>query len=353
LIVVAASMAIAAVSWRFVEQPVRRRKLFGERRALFGGAATLVAAAVAFGVSIPAMSGWPGRLTVAVQNILAVKSDADRFGTHKCMTEARDTRVNSDAVRQGKLCVMGSPGDGAPEFLVWGDSHAAAMAPAIDSAAARSRKRGLFVGRGGCPPLVDYDSMSLHRSRREACRERNDAVIDLVRNAKIPLVFLVGRWPREVLGAENGLEGPFYDPSAAYAIEDRSVQVAKALDATIAALAGLGARAVLVMDVPEPGYDVPVALARAQISKTAVNVNLARDAVRARQDPALKVLRQAAEKWGLAIIDPTPAFCDSRICRTEAAGVPLYRDADHISRTMALAISYLFDESFAASLPAR
>lgn len=347
MLALAASLVAATLSWRFIEQPVRRRALLGRRRTLFRSGAAVAAASVALGLAIPAMGGLPGRLPPEVQKIYAVKQEASPFSGLDCFTDNNGAGLDTESVLKGKLCSMGALG-GRVSFLVWGDSHAAAMAPAFDSAGTSFGRRGLFVGRGGCPPLIGYEYLSSDAAKRDGCRAQNNAVIDLLKRERIPLVFLVARWPREVLGAQNGLEGPFYDPAAPYPTRDRSEKVSSALDSTIGAMAALGVRAVLVMDVPEPGYDVPVSLARAALSNTVANVNPTRAAVDARQGLALKVLRQAAARWSVSIIDPTPWFCDAKLCRVELAGISRYRDADHITRRTALALAHLFDRSFAA-----
>jgi hypothetical protein len=122
--------------------------------------------------------------------------------------------------------------------------------------------------------------------------------------------------------------------------------VATALNETLAALNKAGAQAVLVMDVPEPGYDVPVVLARSKLSGVSINVNPPRAAVDERQKLARQVLTDAARKWSLQVIDPTQEFCDADFCRAEQNGISLYMDADHITTSTALTISHLFDRSF-------
>ncbi len=345
--VIAVSFALALMSWRYIEQPARQRRFFADRRALFGAAAAMMVAAVTAGLTIQTQDGLPGRLPAAIQKIYAQKQDRSPFLRANCFSDNSDKGVDSESVRPGVSCPMGAQGAGQTTFLVWGDSHAAAMAPAIDRAGGRFHQRGLFVGRAGCPPLLHYDTTSSHGQKRQACRDQNDATMKLIKDQNIRLVFLVARWPREVLGAQNGAEGPFYDPTVPYATMDRSGQVTVALDSTVGALAALGIRVVLVMDVPEPGYDVPLSLARAGLRERAPQLNPTRVSVEARQKLARQILQQVAIKWGAHLVDPTPAFCDKDFCHVEVGGVSRYTDADHITRSAALNITHLFDDSFA------
>jgi hypothetical protein len=131
---------------------------------------------------------------------------------------------------------------------------------------------------------------------------------------------------------------------------DRSGQVAVALDSTVGALTALGIRVVLVMDVPEPGYDVPLSLARAALRGRAPQVNPTRASVDARQELARQILQRVAIKRGAHLVDPTPAFCDRDFCQVEVGGVSLYTDADHLTRSAALDLTHLFDDSFAPEI---
>jgi hypothetical protein len=100
------------------------------------------------------------------------------------------------------------------------------------------------------------------------------------------------------------------------------------------------------MDVPEPGYDVPYALARAADDHRILNVNPSRSAVDQRQRQAIAILKAAAAKYGVELIDPTSSFCGSDQCNAEIDGRPLYADSDHLTKTAAVGLSGLFNHSF-------
>jgi peptidoglycan/LPS O-acetylase OafA/YrhL len=346
LLVVALSFAVATLSWRLVERPVRRRALLSGRTALFGAAGMAMAGACAAGAVIVALGGLPGRLPPEVRAIYEARRDRSPFASDACFTDETNGPTDRD-VRGGKLCSVGV-GAGAPSFIVWGDSHAAAMAPAVDAAARKYARRGLLAARASCAPLIDYQAASSKQAKRDACISHNAAVLDLIRTSRVTLVFLVARWPREVLGAEYGKEGVFFNPNAPYRITDRSAYVAAALDETLAALARLGVHAVLVMDVPEPGYDVPYALAKAALRHVTPDIDPPRQVVAQRQRQARAILQAAAAKFGADVIDPTARFCDRDRCHVAANGIPYYADADHLTQTAARTLGDLYDPVFAA-----
>jgi len=347
VVVVSVSLVLAAMSWWLVELPIRRRTLFTDRKALLRAACGTIAMICVVGATIDVADGLPGRLPSDVQAIYAAREDKGPFIATTCFADGSSGPTDAD-VRAGRLCQVGSTGAGRIKFIVWGDSHAGAMAPAIDAAAKDYRQKGLFAGRATCPPLIDYQDVSGHQEKRDACVVYNAAVLDLIKASHVSQAFLIARWPREVLGTEYGREGIFFDPNAPHATSDRSIYVSEALDRTLAALSNLGVHTVLVMDVPEPGYDVPYWMAKAALHHHASTLDPSRKAVEERRSQALAILRAAAQKFRADLIDPATDFCDQERCRVESNGIPLYMDADHLTRTAAIGLRHFYDPIFAA-----
>jgi hypothetical protein len=106
-------------------------------------------------------------------------------------------------------------------------------------------------------------------------------------------------------------------------------------------------KVVLVMDVPEMGHFVPEALAKATLSGASTDIAPPWAYISSRQALARSMLTSYAAKFGAAIIDPLPAFCDYDHCDAARQGTPLFEDADHITATAARGISYLYDPVFA------
>jgi hypothetical protein len=234
-----------------------------------------------------------------------------------------------------------------PDFIVWGDSHAVAMAPAIIASANQHGAWGLFIGGGSCPPLRTFETLDTREATQRRCNEANAAVLDYLRGHRVPVVFMVARWPKYALGNEYGAEGVFFDPAEIPSpVPGEDEKLAAALDGTLQELRRLGARPVLVMDVPEPGYEVPHAFAKALLHERTPAIAPSREAVSARQKRAREILTAAARKYGAGFVDPTPALCDDTVCRVELNGTLLYRDSDHLTLTGATSISFIFDALF-------
>ncbi len=339
-LIVLASLALAIISWRFIERPFRGRGSLVKRSPLFAGALTVVIAAAGLGDYVAHHGGVPGRLPADVQRVYASTYDQSRFSLPPCFAES-DTAARSAAdIRAGKLCPLGPEDVAKPAFLVWGDSHSGAMAPAIDAAAKQVGISGLFAGHSSCPPLPEVQLTP--RGDTELCGDFNGAVHDLIKAQHIPLVFLVAYWPKYVHDAEMPNEGPYFDPSVPPPLEDRSALVVQSMDRLIAELTKQGTKVVLVSDVPEMGRYMPEAVAKAMMQGTSTEVAPPLEYIKKRQALSHVILSRVAAKYGATIIDPLPAICSSDRCDAVRNGLPLYKDADHLTATFAATLSSLY-----------
>jgi hypothetical protein len=137
-------------------------------------------------------------------------------------------------------------------------------------------------------------------------------------------------------------------------VEDHSAPIKAAMDRTLADLKQQGTQTVLVMDVPEMGRFVPEALAKTVITGTTTDIAPPWSYTATRQALSRSILSTAAATYGATVIDPLPVFCANGHCDAERNGVALYKDADHITATMARSISYLYAplfKSLAAKAP--
>ncbi|MDL2401952.1 acyltransferase family protein [Rhizobium mayense] len=343
-LIVLASLALAAFSWRFIERPFRGRGGSLGRRSLFAAGATVMVAMVVFGNYVIRDVGVPGRLPADVQKVYAATYDISRFGEPPCFADSDTTGPSVADIRAGKLCTLGVDGSNPPTFLVWGDSHSGAMSPAIDGAAKQASVSGLFAGHASCAPLPDAHLPAHGGVKR--CDDFNGAVRDLVRSKHIPLVFLIAYWPKYVHDAELPKEGVYFDPSIPPPLQDKSAAVTASLDRLMAELAQQGTKVVLVMDVPEMGRYMPEAIAKATMTKTSTDIAPPWNYVAERQALSRAILTRLAAKYGAGIVDPLPAICHDGHCDATYDGMPLYKDADHITATTSKRLSYLFSPVF-------
>lgn len=323
LALLALSFLLAALSWRWVETPFRRRRWLGSRRAVFGFGLATSLLVLALGGLIRAGRGLPQRLPEAALRYAEGARDK---------AEGASGWVNLDAARQGQFPRFGSPAASAPvQLMVWGDSHARSLLPALETLCRERGVAGLSAAHSATSPTLGF-----HRRSRHGLNERTEllgqAVLRQVREQRIPHTLLTAYW-RECPGREPERFGT-------------------ALLATVRALREAGTRVWVLLDVPDQPLDVPKALALHALHGGwfADPRALATPLAHHRESNAvMESLRARLEQAGAQILDPAPLLSrpDGRT-RIEHDGRSLYSDHHHLSRIGALHLRPLLEPLLAA-----
>jgi hypothetical protein len=322
---VVASVAMATVSWRFVEQPFRARSGPISRRAIFLGTASFLPVFVALGLVGIAGRGFPGRVAPEVTALLGTEAEEARYRAFVDACFGTD----ADRVSGGRLCKLGS--EAAPSFLVWGDSHALAMRTAIERVARDAGRAGLFAAGTACPPLLGTERREA--TNRAECRAFNDAVAEHVApRPELVTVVLVGRWALNVVGTRSGTE-----PGKTVVLSDGgtggNLAVFRAgLERTLARLDGLGKDVVFLTSVPEIGFDVPTTLARARLFSRPAPSPPSAVGFHERQRGVDAIVTELAGRYPLRVIDLSAPFLSNGASVVVGGdGLPLYRDNHHLN----------------------
>jgi peptidoglycan/LPS O-acetylase OafA/YrhL len=341
LVLIALSFCLAVLSWRFVEQPFRHRQVFS-RRAIFGYGGGVTAGTLVLTGLLFAFHGLPHRFPPNVQSIL-VEADDIEPRRHECFNRS------AEDVEAGRICAIGDFNAQVPTFLLWGDSHGDALLPAVDAAARRAGRKGLFVAHGRCPPLVH---LSLTDEPTGRCAQLNDAALKLAMRKEITEVILTARWAYYDQGDGYGPDASELrhlidlDPPAA-PDSSQHTAFARILERTVRALVRAGKKVIIVAPVPEPGIDVPEALARQALYGVGEVPTLTTSLYRARDAFVLNDLTMLHRRYGVVIVDPAVILCMTNSCALQRDGRPLYVDHHHLSVFGALEISPLFVPAFA------
>jgi peptidoglycan/LPS O-acetylase OafA/YrhL len=333
----AASVALAALSWRYVEQPFRTRDGVLARRPLFAVAAGATGALAGFAVLALAAAGWPGRMDEATLRLAAAAGDRNPRRESCSFLDAAD-------LLEGRACRLGAAAS-PPAFAVWGDSHADALMPLFNELATRHGVSGLFFGRIGCPPLLGVE----RPGTGFRCRSFNDAARRAIAESGVQTVVLVARWAHYSSEPTVGHEartlvilGETGDQSPGVAGNDRVL--AGGLRRTMESLEGYD---VFVVDsIPEVGYDVPEVLARIRYLDSGVDIRPRRREFEGRQRFVRSQLDANRRRFGFTQLEPARRLCDRQRCEVVADGQPLYFDGHHLSRNGARFVAEEFEPVF-------
>jgi peptidoglycan/LPS O-acetylase OafA/YrhL len=338
-LVVALSFLLAWLTFRYVERPFRKRTVLAGQVPLFrGGVAAMLGAALA-GFGISHFDGVPNRLPESIRGLYVASQDRGDFSGGECLT-GNEKQAAPEVLPEGAGCILGTP-SAAPDFVLWGDSHAAAFAPGLDMLAKELGISGILLARASCPPLLKFYLQKNRRNGRQ-CENFNDSVLQYIKDKHIRKVVMVARWARTVHRSGFGNEGIFYRADNAIDLTDRSAPMVSSLEATLAKLAETGTAVSIVYDAPEIGFNVPETVARDAITGHATSLEPAFEAVMNRQALARHVISAAATKYQLAIVDPASIFCDPKSCHVGDSESLFYADEDHLNARGAAHIRVLF-----------
>ena len=327
------TFGVSIASWRFVEAPFRSKQTLSQRQ-IFSGAAAAISLALFAGLYIRHADGFPGRF--------------------KGIEVPEFAQKNWDGCERSpgsgtELCTLGAK-SAAASFLVWGDSHAGALAPAVDRSASRHSVSGYLALRLGCAPLSGIE----RKDPGWSCADFNRATLAYVeQHPQLRTVVLAARWAIFAEGtrykAEEGVPVRLRDAEGP---GDRDADNATLFEAglrrTVQRLVAAGRTVVLLEGIPEVGYDVSSAFAIA--ARTGRNVeNIVAptyDEYVARNRKVRAVFDSLKGLEGVQIVATADRLCSAATCRVVESGHPLYSDDDHLSAYGSLFVSPTLDRVF-------
>ena len=320
------ALSLAWLSWRFVELPFREKRLLpGRKPVLVGGLLAMVALAVT-GSVVRSADGFPQRLTgKALEYAQALDWKA---GQMDCMLVTSDKNLD-------KACLIGGNKETPATQLFWGDSHAAALLPAIEDNATREGRPVWLYSMSACPPILSDDL-------RQRCRDFNENTMEQVRRLQIKDVVLASNWSLYVYGREDGDKKVLLNPRDSRV--EAEARMAAALKARVEMLREAGAQVWLFKEVPlqrKGAISRLTSLARVGRSAEGLGRPLQEHLARQGFLSALFDSMSAADP-GVHVIDPTPLMCSGQICSIEVNGYSQYRDEDHLSDLGSARLSPLF-----------
>nr|WP_121633171.1 acyltransferase family protein [Tropicibacter alexandrii] len=351
LVWMALSVGLGWLSWRLVEQPVRRaRRLPG--LAVLGGTAVLSLSALAMGGLVFKANGLPDRFGQQASIHIAASGD---FLQDFSRCYVADT-LPLDGL---EVCPIGP--EGAPRVLVWGDSHVRAFHAGLDLAAHEAGTPGIIIWRAGCPPLFGIRKVESAATQAQdtACTQANKQIEQAFsRMDSLEQVLLIGRWAYYATGKGVGLDAgntialhPTDTPGQAGM--KQALLLAQAAQRTVTELHRWVPQVTVLRQPPEiPLYDSRKAAREAAHAhwplapapQTRATANPDEQAVRtALADTPWQALEETGQ---ITLIDPWDRFCVDGTCHAVVDGVGQFFDNNHVTNAAALRLRDLFAPVF-------
>jgi peptidoglycan/LPS O-acetylase OafA/YrhL len=318
----AAMLAVGAVSYHLIENPIRLRRWLGSNRAflsVFGGLAAvlmLVCAAIDSSETLP----WrPANDAKSAVSALRVEANCS-----------------------GGACKFGKA-DAEPSFLLWGDSHARHLAQSVDRISHALNISGAGLVNGGCGPIFDVVDT------RDGCQKTARRALETVQtNDSIKLVMIASMW-RSYPGSVAG-RFTVTDASGNVIALDKAGYLAK-FRQSVERLLALGKKVIIIAQVPKPPCHTIRQLHLAKLGlDQPVKCKLAMDKDTKASAADYALFEELESVPEIQVIYPNSVFCWDGICQTSENGYSFYADGGHLSRWGAEKLEPLITQAMVKAL---
>lgn len=346
----ALAFVLATLSWRFIEQPVRRSARIGNRGLLaLWLAGTMLA--LGFGTWIYLRDGAPERFAQATRTHIDATADF--------LQDWSRCHVPAQGPLEGvELCPIGP--EGTPQVLIWGDSHLRAVKEGLDLAAHEAAMPGLVVWVAGCPPLFGLTKSENTTNAAEdlACIRTTERIETAMQAGALPnRLMLVARWSYYAEGRGIGLDAQntilLKARNAGLRAPDQATLLAHAFAASLGEMSQHFDAIYLLRQPPEiPFYDSRIFAREAARGRlNAEEATQPRALAEARAARGEAPLKQAEAAGQATILDTWPYFCGPETCTAMPDGKARYFDNNHVTNSAGLEMRALFAPLFAGGAP--
>jgi len=287
------TVVLAHLTSKFIEQPIRHKKIEGKKVYLFFVATTITSLVAGLIISVTSSS------------IISVKGTNYKFNLIDVMEKPAvygdDCHVNYGETKSG-YCTYGDKKSNRT-LVLYGDSHAAQWFPALEQIALERGYKLISLTKSACP-AVDAPREDQGAFKNVHCEKWRQNSIARIKSIHPDAV---------ITSSFQYFTPPSGFPSKSRWWDDGQRRL-------LSELRGSSNHLIYISDTPRPLRDIPNCLA-SRDSHTCDSTEKTRN-----------VIINGFEK-----IDPTPWLCTS-YCPAIKDGYVVYRDASHISVAASLAL---------------
>ena len=287
------TIVLAHFTSKYIEQPIRHKKISGKKIYTFFAATTAVSLIAGLVISSTSSSMITVKGTNYKFNLVDVMQKPAVYGD--------DCHSNYGETESGE-CTYGDL-NSATTIVLYGDSHAAQWFPALEQLANEKGFKLVSLTKSACPS-VDVPRADQGAYKNIHCEKWRENSVKRIKEIK-PAAVILSSYQH------------FSPPSRFSDVDKWWTDGQKRL---LSSLSGSSEHLIYISDTPRPMRDIPNCLASRDVKSCNTT-----------ERTPVKIIR------GFDIIDPAPWLCTS-ICPAIQDGYVVYRDASHISVAAVLAL---------------
>jgi peptidoglycan/LPS O-acetylase OafA/YrhL len=316
LLAAGAALALAELTFLFLENPIRFNKFLFARPGL---SLSLVVLIPLMGVTVAHFaerqsllelgSAQQSRLRFATQDVSPLR------GAH-CIAQPGEAKLLE--------CDFGNL-TSSTTVVLFGDSHAEHWFPALEPVAAKNGWHLITMVKSSCPAArVDVYNFALKRIEGE-CSSWREAALSRIAQLH-PSAVLIGESVAYMVGLKKEV--------ASHPLLT-STQWEGGIRSTFQYLNSRGLNTVVLADVPHAAFNVPTCLSRAAAHGWAMEGCLLQRNVSLYNDVRHAEASAADNFSSVRIVDFSDKLCSGTVCPPVIGGQIVYRDTDHLTATFA------------------
>jgi peptidoglycan/LPS O-acetylase OafA/YrhL len=314
------TLLLAALSWRFIEQPFRGSSpLFPKRIHVYLASGFGLLFFSAIGVWGYSAKGYPERLPSNV----SILEGMTRLNNVSC------TKQDSN------ICITGAAGK-EYNTIMFGDSHANTYASGFHPYLENSDK-AIGLVNGGCAPIINFMKYNTSKRDAECSRMMSEELLRVSNNNQITTVILAAQWSYYIHGWRNGSRkyAYRYGTSSNTSGSQNPNEFKQAFLNTIDVLKKSGKKIFIIGPLPEYSLRPPEALAKIEWhGGSEVSLLIPLEDYHKR-NKVFSELMGMKESHSVNFINVAQNFCNDEVCwpysNREGSIVPLYSDGNHLN----------------------
>ena len=287
------TIVLAHFTSKYIEQPIRHKKVSGKKIYTFFAATTAVSLIAGLVISSTSSSIITVKGTNYKFNLVDVMQKPAVYGDN-CHSNYGETESGE--------CTYGDL-NSATTIVLYGDSHAAQWFPALEQLANEKGFKLVSLTKSACPS-VDVPRADQGAYKNIHCEKWRENSVQRIKGIK-PAAVILSSYQH------------FSPPSRFSDVDKWWTDGQRRL---LSSLIGSSDHLIYISDTPRPKRDIPNCLASRDVKSCNTT-----------ERTPMKVIRS------FEIIDPAPWLC-TKLCPAIQDGYVVYRDASHISVAAALAL---------------